>query len=170
MRLALAPATVLIALVPASVASAATIATSRPCLNSESPAQFVGSGFTPGALVKVTGPSLAKSGVAGPDGSVAIPFTAPLSNDVPPAPLAFQATDGTNAASGEAPPIGPLAAAEGVTGTASLKSGSDVGSLWPFIRSQAVRGEFPLSYLRDEFGDLPAWKRRARGELLELLH
>jgi dienelactone hydrolase len=51
-----------------------------------------------------------------------------------------------------------------------LRTGSDVGSLYPFIHSQAVRGEFPLSYLRAEFRDVAAWKRRARGKLLELLH
>lgn len=50
------------------------------------------------------------------------------------------------------------------------ENGSSVGSLWPFIRSQAVRGEFPLSYLRDEFRDLDTWKAQARGKLLELLH
>src|SRR5581483_10757107 len=49
-------------------------------------------------------------------------------------------------------------------------SGPDVGSLYPFIQSQAVKGEFPLSFLRDEFHDLNAWKKRARGRLLELLH
>src|SRR5437879_1786992 len=48
-------------------------------------------------------------------------------------------------------------------------TGSDVGSLFPFIQSQAVRGEFPLSYLRPQFKSLAAWKRRARGKLLELL-
>jgi hypothetical protein len=50
------------------------------------------------------------------------------------------------------------------------QTGSDVGSLFPFIQSQAVRSDFPLSFLRDEFRDLPEWKRRARGKLLELLH
>jgi dienelactone hydrolase len=50
------------------------------------------------------------------------------------------------------------------------RTGSDVGSLFPFIRSQAVRGEFPLSFLRDEFRDLTTWKPRARGKLKELLH
>jgi dienelactone hydrolase len=50
------------------------------------------------------------------------------------------------------------------------KTGSHVGSLYPFIRSEAPEGEFPLSYLRAEFQDLPAWKHRARGKLLELLH
>jgi dienelactone hydrolase len=49
-------------------------------------------------------------------------------------------------------------------------TGSDIGSLFPFVQSQAVHGEFPLSYLRSEFHDLAAWKRRARGRLLELLH
>src|SRR5689334_15144391 len=49
-------------------------------------------------------------------------------------------------------------------------TGSDVGSLFPFIQSQAVHGEFPLSYLRDEFRDLAAWKARARGKFVELLH
>jgi dienelactone hydrolase len=33
-----------------------------------------------------------------------------------------------------------------------------------------VAGEFPLSFLRPEFTDLGAWKRQARGKLLELLH
>src|SRR5881409_3579357 len=47
---------------------------------------------------------------------------------------------------------------------------SDVGSLWPFIQSQAVAGEFPLSWLRPEFKSLAGWKRKARGKLLELLH
>lgn len=50
------------------------------------------------------------------------------------------------------------------------KTGSDVGSLYPFIQSQAVRGEFPLSFLRDEFKDLLAWRQRARGKILDLLH
>jgi dienelactone hydrolase len=49
-------------------------------------------------------------------------------------------------------------------------TGSDVGSLFPFIQSQAVKSDFPLSFLRGEFQELAAWKRRARGKLLELLH
>ena len=49
-------------------------------------------------------------------------------------------------------------------------TGSDIGSLYPFIQSQAVHGEFPLSFLRPEFQDLASWKKRARGRLLELLH
>jgi dienelactone hydrolase len=50
------------------------------------------------------------------------------------------------------------------------RTGSDVGSLYPFIASQAVRKDFPLSFLRDEFTDLAAWKKQARGKLLNLLH
>jgi dienelactone hydrolase len=50
------------------------------------------------------------------------------------------------------------------------ETGSDVGSLFPFIQSQALKGEASLSFLREEFRDLAAWKRRTRGKLLELLH
>src|SRR5438067_3969974 len=53
---------------------------------------------------------------------------------------------------------------------AAPATGSDVGSLFPFIQSQAVKADFPLSFLRDEFRDVAAWKRRARARLLELLH
>jgi dienelactone hydrolase len=49
-------------------------------------------------------------------------------------------------------------------------SGSDVGSLFPFIQSQAVKGEFPLSFLNRGHRSLRRWKRAARGKLLELLH
>ena len=47
---------------------------------------------------------------------------------------------------------------------------SDIGSLYPFVQSQAVSGEFPLSFLQNEFADLRAWKQTARGKLLDLLH
>jgi dienelactone hydrolase len=50
------------------------------------------------------------------------------------------------------------------------RTGSDLGSLYPFIRSQAVQADFPLSYLRSDFKDVAAWKRQARGKLLDLLH
>jgi len=52
----------------------------------------------------------------------------------------------------------------------TARTESDVGSLWPFIQSQAVTGEFPLSWLRPEFKSFAGWKRKARGKLLELLH
>src|SRR5262245_19766415 len=54
--------------------------------------------------------------------------------------------------------------------SATVRTESDVGSLWPFIQSQAVKGEFPLSWLQPEFKSLARWKRNARGKLLELLH
>lgn len=47
---------------------------------------------------------------------------------------------------------------------------SDIGSLYPFVKSQAVAGEVPLSFLQKEFGDVASWKRVARGKLLDLLH
>jgi dienelactone hydrolase len=49
-------------------------------------------------------------------------------------------------------------------------SESDVGSLYPFIESQASRGEFPLSFLQSGFDDPTAWKRKGRGLVLDLLH
>ena len=59
----------------------------------------------------------------------------------------------------------PLGAPQtGATGT-----GSHVGSLFPFIQSQA-RTDFPLSFLKDEFREVTGWKTVAREKLLELLH
>jgi dienelactone hydrolase len=49
------------------------------------------------------------------------------------------------------------------------KTGSEVGSLYPFIQSQA-KTAFPLSFLQDEFQDVRIWKRRARSKFLDLLH
>jgi dienelactone hydrolase len=46
---------------------------------------------------------------------------------------------------------------------------SEVGSLYPFIRSLATARP-SLSFLREEFQDAGAWQRQARGKLLELLH
>jgi dienelactone hydrolase len=61
-------------------------------------------------------------------------------------------------------------AAAGLANASSSRTGSDVGSLFPFIDKQAVKGDFPLSFLRERFTDLSAWKRQARGRLLELLY
>jgi dienelactone hydrolase len=49
-------------------------------------------------------------------------------------------------------------------------TGSSVGSLYPFIQSQALKGEFPLSFLNPHFRSVRAWKKKARGKLLDLLH
>src|SRR5262245_19425658 len=68
---------------------------------------------------------------------------------------------------------GPLKASAGQERqvTAALKAtGSDVGSLFPFIQSQAVKGEFPLSFLNPRFRSARRWRKAARGKLLELLH
>jgi dienelactone hydrolase len=68
--------------------------------------------------------------------------------------------------------VPPLVMAEAQAGEPEMSTaptGSDVGSLYPFIESQAVKGEFPLSFLNRRFRSLPAWKRRARGKLLDLL-
>ena len=59
----------------------------------------------------------------------------------------------------EAPPPAPPPAAA-----------SDIGSLYPFVQSQAVKGEFRLSFLQARFADVKAWKQEARGRLLDLLH
>lgn len=51
-----------------------------------------------------------------------------------------------------------------------VRTDSDVGSLFPFVRRQAVTGEFPLSYLQARFRSVRSWKKVARSKLLELLH
>jgi hypothetical protein len=64
-----------------------------------------------------------------------------------------------------------LAAAETVgTAPTLAPTESTIGSLFPFIESQAVKGEFPLSFLNSHFQSLVSWKKTARGKLLELLN
>jgi len=63
--------------------------------------------------------------------------------------------------------VSPLMAA---TALPASDSGSDIGSLYAFVKSQAAQGEFPLSFLQKEFSDLRSWKRMARQKLLDLLH
>jgi dienelactone hydrolase len=67
---------------------------------------------------------------------------------------------GTRAAENQTPP----AQAPGVPPAA------DVGSLFPFIQSQAARSDYSLSYLHSKSRNLASWKRRARARLLDLLH
>ncbi len=50
------------------------------------------------------------------------------------------------------------------------KTESDVGSLFQFIQSQAVKADFSLSFLNPRFKSYKAWKRQARSKLLALLH
>jgi dienelactone hydrolase len=65
-----------------------------------------------------------------------------------------------------------LTAAEIKAGAAvtSPRTGSDVGSLFPFIESQTVKGHFPLSFLNDEFTSVESWKKKGRSKVFELLH
>jgi len=60
--------------------------------------------------------------------------------------------------------------AQAAPAKSSSGGSSDVGSLFPFIDSQAVHGEFPLSFLNAKFRSLRAWKKKARAKMLELLH
>jgi dienelactone hydrolase len=66
--------------------------------------------------------------------------------------------------------LGVLAGPAPTVAAESADAGPDVGSLYPFVKSQAVAGEFPLSFLQKEFTDVPTWKTRARQKLLDLLH
>jgi dienelactone hydrolase len=63
-----------------------------------------------------------------------------------------------------------LGAQQPAPAAAAPEAGSDIGSLYPFVKSQAVADEFPFSFLRKEFKDPQAWRRRARRKLLDLLH
>ncbi len=74
--------------------------------------------------------------------------------------------------------VGTVAAMIGASGLSEASvghaphaepTGADVGSLYEFIASQSP-SEPELSWLRPEFRDIRAWKRRARARLLSLLH
>ncbi|BCS35089.1 hydrolase [Luteitalea sp. TBR-22] len=64
----------------------------------------------------------------------------------------------------------PAAGAAHTAQAAAPASTPDVGSLFPFIRSQAVAGEFPLSFLQSRFTDVRAWRRDTLAKVLDLLH
>src|SRR5438552_13156181 len=51
----------------------------------------------------------------------------------------------------------------------SGRSGSDIGSLYPFVQKQADRSRLELSFLRPEFRDLQTWQKSARAKMLEHL-
>ena len=67
-------------------------------------------------------------------------------------------------------PLNSLATEPGQAAAIEPPTGSDVGSLFPFIQSQALQGNFPLSYLNKRFRSARSWKKIARRKLLELLH
>jgi dienelactone hydrolase len=48
-------------------------------------------------------------------------------------------------------------------------TGSQIGSLYPFIQKQADRSPLELSFLRPEFRDLKVWQRTARARVLDQL-
>jgi dienelactone hydrolase len=61
------------------------------------------------------------------------------------------------------------AVAPSLAGQSSLPSGSDIGSLYPFVQQQADRSPLELSFLHDTFTDLAAWQSTARARVLERL-
>src|SRR5436190_1355967 len=52
----------------------------------------------------------------------------------------------------------------------AFDTGSDVGSLFPIIDAQAVKKDFPLSFLNSDFKSIKSWKPKARAKVLDLLH
>ena len=70
------------------------------------------------------------------------------------------------ATSGTGTPLAPAAATAPQT---SAATGAHVGSLFPFIKSQAT-AEFPLSFLNARFDSLASWTPTARAKVLDLLH
>lgn len=67
--------------------------------------------------------------------------------------------------------VGPKSpASKSAVAEPAANTDSDVGSLFPFIQSQAAKSNYPLSYLRPEFRSVKAWKQKARRKLFELLH
>jgi dienelactone hydrolase len=65
---------------------------------------------------------------------------------------------------------GGLGAVPQQAAPAAAPTGADVGSLFPFIQRQAVKGDFPLSFLNPRFTSLSEWTPLARGKVLDLLH
>ncbi len=53
--------------------------------------------------------------------------------------------------------------------TPGAPTGSDIGSLYPFVQKQVDRSPLELSFLRPEFNDLEAWQTQARARVFEQL-
>src|SRR6185436_10405518 len=51
----------------------------------------------------------------------------------------------------------------------STATGSDIGSLYPFVQQQADRSPLELSFLQDKFADLASWQTTARTTVLQHL-
>jgi dienelactone hydrolase len=58
---------------------------------------------------------------------------------------------------------------EGTVLPRPASTGSDIGSLYPFVQQQADRSPLELSFLQDKFTDLAAWQPTARATVLEHL-
>lgn len=63
-----------------------------------------------------------------------------------------------------------LARTQAAEKSAPATPAADVGSLFPFLDHQARKADYSFSYLQPRFKHVTAWKRKARGRLLELLH
>ena len=57
----------------------------------------------------------------------------------------------------------------GLQQAAVTPTGSHIGNLFPFVKGQADRSEFELSFLRPEFTNLAQWQPAARTKILEHL-
>ncbi len=57
----------------------------------------------------------------------------------------------------------------GLQQAAGTPTGSHIGNLFPFVKGQADRSEFELSFLRPEFTTLAQWQPAARTKILEHL-
>ncbi len=68
------------------------------------------------------------------------------------------------------PLVADLAAAADRQEMPMTPTGSDLGSLFPVIRAQTQRGEFPLSFLQPSQVSLTAWQQQARAKVLDLAH
>jgi dienelactone hydrolase len=56
------------------------------------------------------------------------------------------------------------------TAATTIPSDAELGSLLPFIQSQVPPGPAAMSFRRERYHELAAWKRDARAKLLDLLH
>jgi dienelactone hydrolase len=51
-----------------------------------------------------------------------------------------------------------------------MSTGSDIGSLYPFLKRRLEHGTGRMSFLQPKYRDVEAWAKETRGKVLELLH
>ena len=73
------------------------------------------------------------------------------------------------AATGGARPLAQVAPASAASVPPLGMTGSDIGSLYPFVQQQADRSPLELSFLHSRFTDLAAWQPIARATVLRQL-